>query len=87
MSNINEIQNAIQINNELIALGKKNIKALTIARQTLIDTNPTYFEPAIAQIDTQIKVEMEMIDTHKAMNVKRKKQLKLIEQFNELENE
>lgn len=80
----NEINECMELNNDTIQKLKKKVRQLTNIRATLVEIAPTV---SVDSIDDEIATCMAEIDEAKARNVKRKKQLKLLEQLEALENE
>lgn len=77
-----DIIESIQINNEIIARHKSDIKKLEKARKLLEEVG---FD--LSRIDEAIAYEKESIAMVAERNEKRKKQLKLVEQLEALDNE
>ena len=79
-----EINECVELNNELIKKMKKKAKQLSDIAETLEQIAPMV---CITEIHREITHCMEEIEMAKNRNAKRKKQLKLLEQLEALENE
>ena len=85
----NELMNAMEINTAAIKDGKEQIKKLNKALEIIEAYGNEYGQllNAIVDINNAIGFQMERIATSEAFQKKRKKQLKLIEQLEALDNE
>ena len=79
-----EINECMELNNDTIRKLKKKVRQLTDIRKTMSEICPAV---SLDNLDDEIATTMAEIDEAKARNVKRKKQLKLLEQLEALENE
>ena len=82
----NEIMELIDTNNAIIADAKEHIKMLTKIKQLIEDYESTKcsFIGGVEKIDDEIATFLADIEEAKARNAKRKKQLKLIDQIEAL---
>lgn len=84
-----EINECMEINNNTISHAKQRIKELTKIRGLIVAYEEAESADigGVEKIDDEIATHMAAIDMAKERNAKRKKQLKLLEQLEALDNE